>query len=133
MQAYDKAYRQAINLGDNGHEVGSPKNTATLSHCWTMWTIPYMIKQGVEQTGWKDSSKNADFIKACGNMKIKAGPWAPQGDLVMREQDHQGFHDHYISEVTPDLKLKVLYANPQRKTDVQTGNGLAGQGLIPRP
>ena len=48
-------------------------------------------------------------------MKIKAGPWAPQGDLVMREEDHQGFHDHYISEVTPDLKLKVIARIPKEK------------------
>ena len=69
----------------------------------------------MEQTGWKDSSKNADFIKAVVKMKIKAGPWTPQGDLVMRAEDHQGFHDHYISEVTPDLKLKVLTRIPKEK------------------
>jgi hypothetical protein len=33
----------------------------------------------------------------------------------MREEDHQGFHDHYISEVTPDLKLKVIARIPKEK------------------
>jgi len=26
----------------------------------------------------------------------------------MRENDHQGFHDHYLEEVRPDLSLKVI-------------------------
>jgi branched-chain amino acid transport system substrate-binding protein len=127
LQTYDKAFRKAINLGDDGHEVGNPKNTATISHCWTMWTVPYMLKLAVEQTGWKDHSKNADLVKAYCNLKIKAGPWAPQGDLVMREQDHQGFHDHYISQVTPDLKLKVLYRIPKDRLMYKPETDLRGK------
>lgn len=115
LQAYDKAYRKAVGMTDDGKEVGNPKNTATSSHCWTMWTTPYMLKLAIEQSGWKDSSKNADLIKAFSGLKMKAGPWSPQGEIVMREQDHQGFHDHYISEVTPDLKLKVAMRVPKEK------------------
>jgi branched-chain amino acid transport system substrate-binding protein len=115
LQPFERAYRQAVGVTDDGRDVKDPKITSAHSHMWSMWTSAYMIKQGVEQTGWKDSSKNADFVKAVVKMKIKAGPWAPQGDLVMREEDHQGFHDHYISEVTPDLKLKVLLRIPKEK------------------
>ena len=111
-------YRKACGVTDDGKEVGDPKITIAGSHMWSMWTVPYMIKQGVEQTGWKDNSKNADFIKSVVKMKIKAGPWTPQGDLVMRPEDHQGFHDHYISEVTPDLKVEGLVQDSQRKIDV---------------
>jgi branched-chain amino acid transport system substrate-binding protein len=127
LQVYDKAYRKAINLGDDGHEVGNPKLTATISHCWVMWTVPYMLKLAVEQSGWKDNSKNPDLIKAFCNLKVKAGPWAPQGDLVMREQDHQGFHDHYISEVTPELKLKVLQRVPKEKLMYKPETDLRGK------
>jgi branched-chain amino acid transport system substrate-binding protein len=115
LQPFERAYRQAVGVTDDGKDTKDPKITSAHSHMWSMWTSAYMIKQGVEQTGWKDASKNPDFIKAVVKMKIKAGPWAPQGDLVMREQDHQGFHDHYISEVTPDLKLKVLLRIPKEK------------------
>jgi hypothetical protein len=86
-----------------------------------------MLKLAVEQSGWKDHSKNADLIKAYCNLKIKAGPWAPQGDLVMREQDHQGFHDHYISQVTPDLKLKVLYRIPKDRLMYKPETDLRGK------
>jgi hypothetical protein len=67
-----------------------------------------MIKLAVEQSGWKDSKKNADFMKAFNTLNVKAGPWAPQGDLMMRANDHQGFHDHYLEEVQADLSLKVI-------------------------
>lgn len=108
LQAYDKSYRKAIGMTDDAKDVSDPKNTATVSHMWTMWTTPYMIKLAVEKSGWKDSKKNADFMKAFNTLKVKAGPWAPQGDLVMRENDHQGFHDHYLEEVQPNLSLKVI-------------------------
>jgi len=108
LQAYDKAYRKAIGMTDDAKDASDPKNTATVSHMWTMWTTPYMIKLAVEKSGWNDSRKNADFMKAFNTLKVKAGPWAPQGDLMMRENDHQGFHDHYLEEVQPNLSLKVI-------------------------
>ena len=94
-------------MTDDAKDASDPKNTATVSHMWTMWTTPYMIKLAVEKSGWNDSRKNADFMKAFNTLKVKAG-WAPQGDLVMRENDHQGFHDHYLEEVQPNLSLKVI-------------------------
>jgi len=115
LQAFEKAYRNACGVTDEGKDGNNPKNTSCASHMWTMWEVPYMIKQAVEQTGWKDSNKNVDFIKAVCNQKIKANPWSPQGDLIMREEDHQGFHDHYISKVEPDLKLKVIERIPKEK------------------
>jgi len=115
LQAFENAYRKACGVTDDGKDSNDPKNTIAGSHMWSMWEVPHMIKLAVEQTGWKDSKKNADFIKAVCNLKIKAGPWAPQGDLMMREEDHQGFHDHYISRVEPDLKLKVIELIPKEK------------------
>lgn len=115
LRAFDAAYRKAVGLADDGKEAGNPKNTATVSHMWSMWTTPYMIKLAVEHSGWKDAKKNADFMKAFCSLKVKAGPWAPQGDLVMRDSDHQGFHDHYLEEVQPDLKLKVIARIPKEK------------------
>jgi branched-chain amino acid transport system substrate-binding protein len=113
LQAYDKAYRKACGVTDDGREVGNPKVTIAGSHMWSMWIYPYMIKLGIEQTGWKDNKKNADLINAICSLKLKAGPWCPVGDLDMRVQDHQGFTDHYISKVEPDLKLKVLHRIPK--------------------
>ena len=127
LQAYDKAYRKTCGVNDDGREVGSPKNTTAYSHMWSMWTVPYMIKLAIEQTGWKDNKKNADFVKAVCNLKIKAGPWAPQGDLIMREEDHQGFHDHYISKVEPDLKLKVIARIPKEKLMYEATVDLKGK------
>jgi len=104
-----------VGLTADGRDVKDPKNTGTVSHMWSMWTVPYMIKQAVEKSGWKEAKHNADFMKTFCSLKVKAGPWAPQGDLVMREQDHQGFHDHYLEEVGPDLKLRVIARIPKEK------------------
>jgi hypothetical protein len=115
LQTYNKTYRKACGVQDDGKEVGNPKVTIAGSHMFSMWIYPYMIKLGIEQTGWKDNKKNADLIKAICSLKLKAGPWCPLGDLVMREEDHQGFSDFYISKVEPDLKLKVLARIPKEQ------------------
>jgi len=115
LHPYEIAYRKACGVDKDGKEVGNPKVTIAGSHMYSMWIYPYMIKLGIEQTGWKDSKKNADLIKAICGLKLKAGPWCPVGDLIMREQDHQGFSDFYISRVEPDLKLKVLERIPKEK------------------
>ncbi|MGE5753474.1 MAG: ABC transporter substrate-binding protein [Deltaproteobacteria bacterium] len=115
LQAFDKAYRKAVGMTDDGKDAGDPKNTATAAHMWTMWTTPCMIKMAVEQSGWKEAKNTRDFMKAFNQLKVKAGPWAPQGDLTMRDADHQGFHDHYLEEVQPDLKLKVIARIPKDK------------------
>ena len=115
LHPYEKAYRKACGVDDDGKEVGNPMVTIAGSHMYSMWIYPYMIKLGIEQTGWKDSKKNTDLIKAICSLKLKAGPWCPIGDLTMREEDHQGFSDFYISRVEPDLKLKVLERIPKEK------------------
>lgn len=127
LQSYEKAYRKACGADDNGKEIGNPKVTIAGSHMWSMWVVPYMIKLGIEQTGWKDGAKNPDFIKSVCNLKLKPGPWCPIGELVMREQDHQGFHDHYISKVEPDLKLKVLARIPKEQVTYDATVDLRGK------
>ena len=72
-----KAYRKACGVDDDGKEVGNPKVSIAGSHMWSSWVVPYMIKLGIEQTGWKDNKKNPDFVKAVCNLKLKAGPWCP--------------------------------------------------------
>lgn len=115
LHPYEMAYRKACGVDENGREIGNPKVTIAGSHMYSMWIYPYQIKLGIEQTGWKDRKNNADLIRAIRSQKLKAGPWCPIGDLVMREQDHQGFSDFYISKVEPDLKLKVIERIPKEK------------------
>ena len=115
LHPFETAYRKACGVDNDGREVGNPKVTIAGSHMYSMWIYPYMIKLGIEQTGWKDGKKNADLINAICSLKLKAGPWCPVGDLDMRVQDHQGFSDFYISRVEPDLKLKVLERIPKEK------------------
>jgi len=115
LHPYEIPYRKACGVDKDGKEIGNPKVTIAGSHMYSMWIYPYMIKLGIEQTGWKDEKKNADLIKAICSLKLKAGPWCPIGDLIMREEDHQGFSDFYISRVEPDLKLKVLERIPKEK------------------
>ncbi len=116
LHPYEIAYRKACGVDADGKEVGNPKVTIAGSHMFSMWIYPYMIKLGIEQTGWKDKRKNADLIKAICSLNLKPGPWCPLGGgLLMREEDHQGFSDFYISRVEPDLKLKVLQRIPKEK------------------
>lgn len=115
LHPFEIAYRKACGVDEHGKEIGNPKVTIAGSHMYSMWIYPYQIKLAIEETGWKDNKQNADLIRAIRRQKLKAGPWCPIGDLVMREQDHQGFSDFYISRVEPDLKLKVIERIPKER------------------
>jgi branched-chain amino acid transport system substrate-binding protein len=128
LHPYEIPYRKACGVDEDGNEVGNPKVTIAGSHMFSMWIYPYMIKLGIEQTGWKDSKKNADLIKAICSLKLKPGPWCPlSGGIDMREEDHQGFSDFYISKVQPDLKLKVLKRIPKEDAMYEPETDLRGK------
>ena len=69
------------------------------------------IKRGVETSGWKSKTDTPALIQALEGMKVKEGPDFPQGDLFIRAEDHQGFHQHWMSRIEKG-KLEVKFTVP---------------------
>ena len=62
----------------------------------------HYIKHAIEQSGWQSRKDNPKFIQALEGMKVKASLDFPQGDKIMRAEDHQAFHDQYIAQIEGD-------------------------------
>ena len=54
------------------------------------------------------------LIEALEGAQVGAGYGFPQGDLFIRAQDHQGFHDHYIERVEGGrLRVKLHFTKEE--------------------
>ncbi len=103
---YDKAYRQAIGMDDEGREVGSGKYLVP-SYQWSTWEAVYTIKEIVEESGWKSKKDNPAFIKTLEGKSFKEGYAHPEGDKRIRAEDHLSLKSLYIEQIK-DGNLPVV-------------------------
>ena len=115
QRPFEAAFRRAVGVTPDGRDVGNPKKVIVGSHYWSGWEYVGLIKQAVESSGWKSKKDNRAFRNAFFTLKVQAGPWFPQGDLEMRAADQQGFHNHYLVRVDPDLKLRRIAVLPKER------------------
>lgn len=104
LKPYNRVVRQAVGIDDQGGEAGGDR-TSLSGHYWIKWETIHLLKGAIEKSGWKSKKDNPDLIKALEGASAKAGPGFPQGDLHVRAEDHQGFHDHFISRVEDGAEL----------------------------
>ena len=108
---YHRDFRKAIRADESGHEIGSPDRVIACSHCWATYELVHLIKEAVEKSGWKTKADNAKLIKQLEGMTMKLSSTYPQGDKFIRPEDHQGFHQHWMSRVENGI-LSVKFHIP---------------------
>lgn len=108
LKPFNRVVRQMVGIDDQGDEVGGSGRASLSSHYWLKWETVHLLKRGIEKTGWKSKKDNPDLIKFLEGAAVKASVEFPQGDLYIRPEDHQGFHDHFISHVE-DGKERVKF------------------------
>jgi branched-chain amino acid transport system substrate-binding protein len=69
------------------------------SHGWQAWEDIFAIKQAVETSGYKTRKDIEGVIKALEGMQMKNSLGHPQGDKLIRQEDHAGIIDYHISRV----------------------------------
>jgi branched-chain amino acid transport system substrate-binding protein len=69
------------------------------SHAWQCWEDMFAIKQAVEASGYKTRKDVEGVIQALEGMQMKNSIGHPQGDKMLRKEDHVGIIDCYISRV----------------------------------
>lgn len=71
-----------------------------------------LIKQALTAVGWKskeDTQKVIQWIENGGNGRVfKRSHDFPQGDFLLRAEDHQGFTDHYMVTVNPKIQYEII-------------------------
>ncbi|MGB7242836.1 MAG: ABC transporter substrate-binding protein [Sulfitobacter sp.] len=102
---FDKAYRAAVGVDDNGASLSDSKDVSTYSHMFGCWETLNIIKAGMETADYQGPADRAKLIEAVEAMSdMPESDDHPQGAKRFNGKTHQTFGHQYISKVT-DGKL----------------------------
>src|SRR5437773_188770 len=73
------------------------------------------LKLGMEKSKFRGREDNMKLIEALEGLEMKEGDDFPQGDKVLRKEDHQAFIREFIFDVK-DGKYSILDVVPKEKT-----------------
>src|SRR5215813_4792166 len=103
---YHKEFNRLIGIDDvHAREIGGTR-VMDKSHGWQAWEDIFAVKQAVEASGYKARKDVEGVIQALEGMQMKNSLAHPQGDKIIRKEDHVGIIDCYISRVE-NGKLEV--------------------------
>ena len=119
LKAFNRELRRRVGVDDEGHQIGGP-NTITGEHYFVPWENLYILKRGIEASGWQGPDDTPALIEALEGMSFQASLDFPTGDFFIRPQDHRAFRDYFIEQVQGG-KLYVVAHFPKE------------QGLYPPP
>ncbi|MGO8917831.1 MAG: ABC transporter substrate-binding protein [Stellaceae bacterium] len=96
---FHKEFNKLIGIDDvYAREIGG-KGVMDKSHGWQAWEDIFAIKQAIETSDYKTRKDVEGVIKALEGMQMKNSLGHPQGDKLIRHEDHAGIIDCYISRV----------------------------------
>jgi branched-chain amino acid transport system substrate-binding protein len=75
------------------------------------------LKVGMQKSGFRGREDTMKLIEALEGLQMKAGDDFPQGDKVLRKEDHQAFLNEFIYELRGG-KYRILEMVPKEKTIV---------------
>ncbi len=106
---YEKVYRAAVGVDDDGAAIGDPRDVATYSHMFSCWETLFVIKAGMEACGYRSTADRQAFVEAVEAMTdMPAGNEHPQGPKRFNGRTHQVFGIQHISQVKGD-RLDVVH------------------------
>lgn len=115
---YDKFYRQKVRVNDSGAAFNDPQDVSAYSHMFGCWETLYVIKAGLEQSGYQSASDRdkAKLVEAVEAMtEFPESKEHPQGDMTFVGKIHQCFGHQNISKVE-NQKLIVVH-----RTSIEDG------------
>jgi len=96
---YHKEFNKLVGIDDvYAKEIGGSR-VMDKSHGWQAWEDLFAIKAAVEASGYKTRKDIEGAIQALEGMRMKNSLGHPQGDKMIRKEDHCGILDCYISRV----------------------------------
>lgn len=96
---YHKEFIKLMGIDEaDAREIGGQR-VMDKSHGWQAWEDIFAIKQAVEASGYKMRKDIEGVIQALEGMQMKNSLAHPQGDKMIRKEDHVGIIDCYISRV----------------------------------
>ncbi|AVO38803.1 ABC transporter substrate-binding protein [Pukyongiella litopenaei] len=97
---FDKVYRAAVGVDDNGASVSDPKDVSTYAHMFGCWETLYVVKAGMEAAGYAGPQDRASLIEAVEAMtEMPESQAHPQGAKLFNGKTHQVFGHQHVSKV----------------------------------
>jgi len=109
---FHRQFNKTLGIDDvNAREIGGQR-IMDKSHGWQAWEDIFAIKEAIEASGYKSRKDVEGVIQALEGMQMKNSSAHPQGDKLIRKEDHVGILDCYISRVE-NGKLEVKKKIPK--------------------
>ncbi len=109
---YVTFYREQVGIDENGAAVDAPGDICTNAHMFACWETLHVIKQAMEDMGYRGPADRAGLIEAVEAMReMPAGRAHPQGAKLFNGKTHQVFGQQYISQVE-NRRLVVRKVTP---------------------
>jgi len=97
---FDKEFRTAVGVDANGASSRDPKDVSTYAHMFGCWETLYVVKAGMEASGYKGVEDRQKLIEAIESMSAMPHSFEhPQGAKIFNGKTHQAFGHQYISKV----------------------------------
>jgi branched-chain amino acid transport system substrate-binding protein len=111
---FHKEFNKLVGIDDvDAREIGGQR-VMDKSHAWQSWEDLFALKQAIEKSGYKTRKDVEGVIQALEGMEMKNSLSHPQGDKLIRKEDHVGILDCYISRVEGG-KLEVKKRIPKEE------------------
>jgi branched-chain amino acid transport system substrate-binding protein len=111
---YHKEFNKRLGIDDvYAREIGGSR-VMDKSHGWQAWEDIFAVKQAIETAGYKTRKDIEAAIQALEGMHMKNSLAHPQGEKIIRKEDHAGIIDCYISRVE-DGKYEVKKRIPKEE------------------
>ena len=111
---FHREFIKRVGIDDvHAREVGGQR-VMDKSHGWQSWEDIFALKQAIEKSGYRTRKDVEGVIQALEGMEMKNSLGHPQGDKIIRKEDHVGIIDCYISRVEGG-KLEVKKRIPKEE------------------
>ena len=105
---FEVAYRAAVGVDDTGASVSDAADVATYSHMFSAWETLFVIKAGMEASGYAGPADRQKFVEAVEAMTDMPHSLAhPQGPKRFNGKTHQAFGVQNISQVQGGQLIRV--------------------------
>jgi branched-chain amino acid transport system substrate-binding protein len=97
--AFHKEHNKIMEIDDVDARETNSKRVMAKSHAWQSWEDMFTLKAAIEASGYKTRKDTEGVIRALEGLQMKNSLGHPQGDKILRKEDHSGILDCYISRI----------------------------------
>src|SRR5438046_4656449 len=111
---FHREHNRLVEIDDVDARELNSKRVMAKSHAWQSWENMFALKQAIEASGYKTRKDTPGVIQALEGQQMKNSIGHPQGDKLIRGEDHCGIVDAYISRVEKG-RLEVKKRSEERR------------------